>query len=216
MDRQNKVSGVVLAGGQGRRMQHQDKGLVMFKNRPLVAYALSAMQPLVDDLLISANRNQAQYRRFGCPVIRDANASFDGPLAGILAAMQHAQQTVLLVMPCDSPRVETVHLQRLLSALRDNNAEIAVASDGQRIHPVFLALQTGLQPSLQAYLQQGERKLQQWLRQHELCVVDFSDTPGSFININTLLELENLEAGKCVKGPQSSLPEEIVVKGRLG
>jgi len=192
MSGQNKVSGVVLAGGLARRMQQQDKGLVLFKRHAMVSYPLAALAPLVDDLWISANRHLELYSQFGYPVISDANQQFDGPLAGILAAMQAARHPLLLVTPCDSPLVQTAHLQRLLSALSED-AEIAVAFDGQRLHPVFLALRTDLQDSLCAYLTAGERKLETWLQQHRWHKADFSDTPEIFANVNTFNELAVLE-----------------------
>lgn len=193
MNRQNKVSGVVLAGGMARRMQHQDKGLLPFKNHALISYPLAAMAPLVDQLLISANRNQDRYRQFGYPVIGDLNPSFDGPLAGMLAAMQAAVNPILLIAPCDSPLVSASHLQRLLSALLTENAEIAAAFDGARLHPVFAALRTDLQAELRDYLERGERKLQSWFEQHALVKVDFSDIPEVFVNVNTPEELAELE-----------------------
>ncbi|WKJ91372.1 molybdenum cofactor guanylyltransferase MobA [Methylomonas montana] len=193
MSGQNKVSGVVLAGGMARRMRQQDKGLLPFKNRPLISYPLAAMAPLVDELLISANRNLDRYRQFAYPLISDANQNFDGPLAGILAAMQTAHNPLLLIAPCDSPLIETAHLQRLLSALLTSCADIAVAFDGERLHPVFAALKTDLRLDLHAYLQSGERKLQNWFYRHTLVKVDFSDAPQIFANINTPTELAELE-----------------------
>jgi molybdopterin-guanine dinucleotide biosynthesis protein A len=193
MNGQNTVSGIVLAGGMGRRMQQQDKGLVLFKHQPLVSYAIAALSPLVDELLISANRNQERYRQFGYQVISDDNGNFDGPLAGILAAMQHARHATLLIMPCDSPLIGSQHLQRLLDQLGDDT-EIAAAFDGQRLHPVVAAIKTNLRGDLQAYLQRGERRLEQWFNSRRLLKVDFSDVPEVFANINTLQHLQELEA----------------------
>lgn len=193
MSGQNTVAGVVLAGGLARRMALQDKGLLLFSQRPLVSYALTAMAPLVGELFISANRNLDAYRQFGYPVISDANADFDGPLAGILAAMQATQAGILLVTPCDSPLIKTVHLQRLLTCFQDNDADIAAAFDGERMHPVFAALKTSLQDDLRDYLQRGERKLQDWYVRHRLIEVDFSEEPQIFTNINSPAELQALE-----------------------
>ena len=192
MSAQNKVSGVVLAGGQARRMQQQDKGLVLFNGRPLVSYALAALQPLVTEVLISANRNQDSYSRFGYPVLADNRPGYDGPLAGILAAMQSARNPYLLVTPCDSPLINSVHLERLLLNLQ-TGVDLVTAFDGERLHPVFMALRRHLQPSLANYLDSGERKLQVWLQQQNWAPVDFSDVPGIFANINTLTELAALE-----------------------
>src|SRR5581483_1360528 len=81
------VTGVVLAGGRGTRMGGADKGLVELHGRPLAAHALDRLRPQVDALLISANRNHDRYAALGAPVIADASSTFDGPLAGMLAAL---------------------------------------------------------------------------------------------------------------------------------
>jgi len=198
MSGQNKVSGVVLAGGLARRMGQHDKGLIPFNGQPLVCHALNAMAPIVDELFISANRNQENYRAFGFRVIEDANANFDGPLAGILAAMQVASNAVLIITPCDSPLVKTDHLRRLLDALA-TDVEIAVAFDGERLHPVFAALRTSLRGDLKEYLDSGERRLQKWFSRHKTVEVDFSDRPEIFANINTPEELQALNGPSPVK-----------------
>ncbi len=196
MEEQNKVTGVVLAGGLARRMNKQDKGLINYNNRPMVSYAVEAMSQVADPVLINANRNQQAYMQFGCRVIADQTDTFDGPLAGVLSAMSNANTENLIVMPCDSPLIKAEHLKKLLLSLQKNNMEIAVAFDGQRMHPVFLALKTSLQNSLKQYLQQGNRKIDLWLQQHKLIKVDFSQHAEVFLNINTLSELETLEKSK--------------------
>jgi len=194
MNSQTKVAGVILAGGRARRMDNRDKGLVNFKGRPMIGYALAALTPVVECVFINANRNIEQYRRFGLPVISDQTDSFDGPLAGVLTAMMHADADVLVVMPCDSPLIKTEHLQKLLLTQAENNADVAVAFDGVRMHPVFLAIKTALQNSLQDYLVSGQRKVAIWLAQQNVVLADFSGEPEIFSNINTGTELSALEA----------------------
>ncbi|MDI1230115.1 MAG: molybdenum cofactor guanylyltransferase [Methylobacter sp.] len=193
MSNQTKVAGVILAGGRARRMNNQDKGLMKFKGRPMVSYALAALAPVVDYVFINANRNIDQYQQFGCPVISDQTDSFDGPLAGVLTAMIHADADILVALPCDSPLIKTEHLQKLLSTRAENNADVAVAFDGARIHPVFFAVKTALQGSLQDYLAGDQRKVAAWLAQQNLVKVDFSHEPEIFSNINSLAELSALE-----------------------
>ena len=193
MNSQTKVAGVILAGGRARRMNNQDKGLVSFKGRPMVSYAVAALAPIVDCMFINANRNIDQYRQFGWPVISDRTDSFDGPLAGILTAMDHVDADVLVVIPCDSPLIKTEHLQKLLLTRAENNADVAVAFDGVRLHPVFLAIKTALHVSLQDYLANGHRKVSVWLERQNLIKVDFSNEPEIFCNVNTMAELSVLE-----------------------
>lgn len=193
MNSPTQVAGVILAGGRARRMNNQDKGLVSFNGRPMLSYAIAALTPVVDQLFINANRNIEQYRQFGWPVICDPTDSFDGPLAGILSAMIHADADVLVVVPCDSPLIKTNHLQKLLLSRAENNADVAVAFDGIRQHPVFLAIKTTLQPSLQNYLAGHQYKVAAWLAQQNLVQADFSSEPEIFANINTISELSMLE-----------------------
>jgi molybdenum cofactor guanylyltransferase len=194
MGEQTKVTGVILAGGLARRMDNCDKGLVSFRGQPMVSYAIAAMTQVADQAVISANRNIAEYAQFGLPIVSDQTDSFDGPLAGMLAAMVWAETGVLLVMPCDSPLVDAKHLRKLLSAHAENDADVAVAFDGERLHPVFLAIKAALMPSLQDYLHSGQRKIDLWLMQHQWIKADFSAEPSIFMNINTMAELSELEA----------------------
>jgi len=194
MNNQTKVTGVILAGGLARRMNNQDKGLVNYKGRPMVSYAIAAVTAVADESIINANRNREQYQTFGLPVVADQTSSFDGPLAGILAAMIYTDADVLVVVPCDSPLIRAEHLQKLLATRAENDAEVAVAFDGERLHPVFLAIKTSLKTSLRDYLASGQRKADRWLEEQKMVKADFSNEPEIFININTLTELSDLEA----------------------
>lgn len=194
MNDRTTVAGVILAGGLARRMQHRDKGLILYRGRPLVCYAIDALAGAMTEIIINANRHLDRYRAFGRPVVPDRSASFDGPLAGILTAMRHTEAEVLVVLPCDSPLILTEHVNTLLAARAECDADIAAAHDGQRMHPVFLALKTDLKDSLQDYLNRGERKVDRWIEQHRLVLADFSATPAIFTNVNTMIELNALEA----------------------
>ena len=194
MGAQAKVTGVILAGGLARRMGNQDKGLILCNGKPLVSYAIAVMGASAGQTLVNANRHLDEYRAFGLPVIKDQSDSFDGPLAGVLAAMAYAKSGVLLVMPCDSPLIEAQHLQKLLAARAQHDADVAVAFDGDRLHPVFLAIKVSLRDSLKAYLLSGQRKMETWLAQQSLVKVDFSADASIFANINSFSELSALGA----------------------
>ncbi len=190
----NSVSAVILAGGQARRMQQQDKGLVSFLGAPLISYPITALVSITGTILISANRNHERYQQWGYPVLSDQFGHFDGPLAGILTALHTVNTDILLVMPCDTPLVTPADLQRLLQALNDSKMTVAAAHDGLRLQPVFLAMRTPLAENLQTFLQGGQRKMQLWLQQQALVCVDFSDRAHIFTNVNSFAELAELEA----------------------
>jgi len=188
------IAGVVLAGGRAMRMDNQDKGLILFKNRPLISYALEALSFVSQQTFINANRNLINYEAFGHPVISDQTDSYDGPLAGILTTLIYTDTDVLIVMPCDTPFFKAKHLQKLLAARAEKDADIAVAFDGEKLQPLFLALKTSLTKNLQCYLASDQRKVAEWLKTLNSVYVDYSDEPSIFININTSDELAALEA----------------------
>jgi len=192
--KKSTIAGVVLAGGRAMRMDNQDKGLILFKNRPLIAYALEALSFVSQQTFINANRNLIDYEAFGHLVITDQTDSYDGPLAGILTTLIHADAELLLVMPCDTPYFKAEHLQRLLTIRAEHDADIAIAFDGEQLHPLFLALKTSLTENLRDYLASGQRKVGDWLKPLNSVYVDFSHEPSIFININSSDELAAHEA----------------------
>ena len=189
----DRITAVILAGGQARRMGGQDKGLVEVNGRPMIEHIIAALKPQVDRIVISANRNIERYQRYGFPVIKDIMGDYFGPLVGMASAAQASESPWLLTVPCDSPFVPAELAATLYRAAEANQAEISVAHDGDRMQPVFALLQRDLLPSLLAYLEEGGRKIDTWYAQHRLAQADFSQWPDAFLNINTPDELNMLE-----------------------
>lgn len=179
------VAGLILAGGRARRMGGQDKGLVPLAGKPMIEYALERVRPQVDEVVISANRNQDVYARYGHRVIEDVLDDYSGPLAGMLSALLVVRQPWLAVVPCDSPLLPRDLVERLLSTALANSAEIAVAHDGERLQPVIALLHRSLLAPLRAFVQGGGRKIDTWYLQHRMVTTDLSDYPEAFVNINT-------------------------------
>ena len=189
-----QVTGVILAGGRGRRMGGSDKGLVDLAGRRLVEYVLDGLAPQVGAILINANRNQEIYERYGYPLVDDALDGYQGPLAGFAAAMAAAHTPWILTVPCDGPRVPGQLLARLANALTRGQADLAVAHDGERLQPVHALLPVALAGSLTDFLAAGERKIDLWYARHRMTTADFSDCPGSFRNVNTPEQREHMAA----------------------
>lgn len=190
----NDVTGVVLAGGRGKRMGGIDKGLVDLRGRPMVMHVVDILRPQVGRLIINANRNTDQYEALGYEVISDVVGNYFGPLAGMASAMQASRTPYVLTVPCDSPLVGQDLAMRLYSALMDDDADASVAHDGERMHPVFALLKRDLLPSLHSYLSSGERKIDRWLNQNKLAIAYFKDKPDAFINVNSPDERKALES----------------------
>jgi molybdopterin-guanine dinucleotide biosynthesis protein A len=179
------ITGLVLAGGRGQRWGGRDKGLIEHAGRPLVAWVLEALAPQVGRLLVSANRNLDTYATFGPPVIMDYLDGFQGPLAGIAAALAVAETPWIVTAPCDGPALPEDLVARLTLALEHQGGTAAAARVGHRIQPVHALIPVARAPELTAYLAAGGRSVIGWLEGQPLALADFSDRPEAFANFNT-------------------------------
>ena len=187
----NNITTVILSGGRSSRMQGEDKGLILINDKPLISYVADVVDGKVGRLLISANRNVEMYQQYG-EVISDELADFQGPLAGIAKAFSVVSTPYLLVLPCDSPLVNEIVIDRLIKCMADKNVDICVADDGARIHPTFALIKTSLKDNLLDFLDSGERKLGLWIEQNDFQKVDFSDQPKVFINLNNPQDFDKI------------------------
>lgn len=189
-----QIDAVILAGGMARRMGGDDKGLVELNGKAMIEHTIERIKPQVKEILINANRNQTRYAEFGFTVLSDEYTGFLGPLAGMITAMGHTQADYLLVVPCDCPLLPRDLVARLLASIETNNAELAVASDGEREQPVVMLLKPSLRESMTAFLEAGERKIDFWYAKHRFAVAAFADQPNAFVNVNTPEQKQRLAA----------------------
>ena len=187
-DPKDKITGILLAGGQGRRMGGVDKGLQLLRGKPMAQHVIERFAPQVDELLINANQNIEQYQGLGYRVIPDAIGGFVGPLAGLHRGLSEAAHPPVVTAPCDSPFLPLDLVAKLHAALEQQNAELAVARTGDQPHPVFCLCRKSVLPSLTAFLEGGGRKIDWWYAQLKVADVDFVDE-AAFRNINTREEL---------------------------
>jgi len=187
-----KVTAVILAGGKGRRMGGVDKGLIELDGKPLIEHVITRIRPQVDQLIISANRNIERYQRYGYPVMTDQIKN-QGPLGGILAALQQCQSDWLLTQPCDTPYLPSDLLFRFHNTSMQTPATLYTVHDGHRSQTLFSMVHQSLAKPLQEYLDSGNRKVALWLDQQDAICVNFSDQPNAFVNINTNEALKNIQ-----------------------
>jgi molybdenum cofactor guanylyltransferase len=183
------VTGIVLAGGLGRRMGGVDKGLVDLDGRPMVAHALERLAPQVGAILINANQNAGRYAAFGYPVVPDAVGGYAGPLAGLHAGLLRTATGYAATVPCDSPYLPLDLVARLRAALDARGSALAVARTFDQPHPVFCLCRSEVLPHLAAFLAAGGRKIDAWYATLEVVEVAFDDEADAFRNINTAGEL---------------------------
>ncbi len=189
----DKITGVILAGGLGRRMGGIDKGLQELRGQPMVHWVVERLTPQVDELLINANQNAERYAAFGHPVVPDQIPDFAGPLAGLHAALSAATHPLVATAPCDSPFLPADLVSRLFSALTAAHADLAVARTFEQPHPVFCLCKREVLPHLTEFLAGGGRKIDRWYSTLNIVEVAFDDEAAAFENINTREELSRFD-----------------------
>ena len=206
MIKPENVIGLVLAGGQGRRMSMgeagvMDKPLLNLAGRPLLAHILDSIIPQVKAAAINANTNDntdrnRRFADFGLPIIADTIGGFLGPLAGILsgldwAAQHHPSATHLASFPGDAPFLPDDLVARLCAGINMQNKagqdgeSFACASSFDRRHPVVgiwpIAIRTELRHQL---VHHDMRKIDLFTADYPMTVVDFKGSPDPFFNVN--------------------------------
>jgi molybdopterin molybdotransferase len=201
MNKNESITGLILAGGRGTRMGTVDKGLQAFRGTTMAANVLERLAPQVGQVAINANQNLDTYAALGVPVWPDDTPGFAGPLAGLEAGMRRATTPYLLTAPCDSPFLPPDLAERLFGALREQDADLACAftqEPGMRRqpHPVFCLVRVDRLPLLSRYLAEGGRKMDGWYADLKVAEVLFDDA-DAFRNINTLDELHSLDPARA-------------------
>lgn len=185
------ILGVILAGGQARRLGGGDKALVEVGGRPLLAHAIDRLAPQVSDIVINANGESSRFDSFGLPVVADTVAGFAGPLAGVLAGLEWAAANVpdcdrVVTVATDAPFFPEDLVLRLADAAASENADLACAASGGRNHPVFGLWPVDLRDDLRrALVEEDIRKVDLWTARHRLVMVPFLVSGvDPFFNIN--------------------------------
>ena len=195
-----QITGIILAGGQSRRMGGGDKGLLDVAGQPMLARVIERLAPQVGRLAINANGEPTRFARFCLPVVPDTIDGFAGPLAGVLAGMRWASTETpvarwIATVSSDAPLLPLDVVDRLTVGLQNRPNSIAIARSGGELHPVIGLWPVALADDLEAALRDGMRKVLRWTDRHGTIPVDFPhiETAGGpvdpFFNANTPEEL---------------------------
>ncbi|MBL4796825.1 MAG: molybdenum cofactor guanylyltransferase [Oleispira sp.] len=194
------LSGLILAGGEGRRMDGRDKGLISLADKPLVEYAIECLQPLVDDLSISCNRNRELYEGYQLDCIADEKTDngFQGPMAGLVSGLKNAKHEWLLVMPCDTPLMTTAVMSQLVSCIKVSGPSQemqAIIFSHQGLQPLHGLYHRSMLPVFEQCLAENKNALQRLLRSMpKVSMHQALDSGYSFNNANDPEELATIEA----------------------
>ncbi|WP_417514033.1 molybdenum cofactor guanylyltransferase MobA [Minwuia sp.] len=198
------VAGLILAGGLARRMGRGQKALLPLGGRHLIGHVIERLSPQVAPLALNVNAELDQFSELGLHIVSDTVPGFAGPLAGVLAGLEWIRRLspvpdFLLTAPTDAPFLPDDLCARLAAAAEDEAADIAVASSGERTHPVVALWRPSLSKDLRkALIEDDIRKIDRFTAVHRTVHVDWSlDGGDPFFNIN---RPEDLEAAETLLG----------------
>lgn len=193
--------GLVLAGGLSRRMG-SNKALCPLGEQQLLHHVIDKIAPQVSTLALNAVGEWG--RAFDLPLVPDTKIGHAGPLAGILAGLEHfrdhpSNASHILTVPSDSPFFPDDLASKLLEHLPDENSIVIAASNGQ-VHPVFALWPLALVEDLEHWLaNDNNRRIRSFLARHPTIGVSFPPVESAtssidpFFNVNTPEELAQAE-----------------------
>jgi molybdenum cofactor guanylyltransferase len=205
MPPEQNICGVLLAGGQSRRMGGGDKCLLKIGGRTLLQRIVDTAAPQVGPLVLNTNSDPSLFHAYDLPIAPDVVDGFAGPLAGVLTGLDWAVANApecdwVASFACDAPFVPRDLVARLRDAIARDGADMACAASGGRDHPVFALWPVRLIDELRAaVVDEGVRKVDIWTARYKLARVEFGADSGSvvgdpFFNINRREDLDTAAA----------------------
>lgn len=204
--RAGALVGVVLAGGEGRRMgPGAPKPVRRLGGQVMVAHVVQRLRPQVMDLVVVANDPHPAFRALDVPVIPDPPDILRqarregrrlGPLAGILAGMEWAlahqpHAGWILTAPADVPFLPRDLTVFLCGHLHVDEPDVLTV---RREHAIAI-WSVRLAPDLRrAILEDGMRRVEDFARRHRHAEFAWPGGGSQFVNINTPEELAAAEA----------------------
>lgn len=203
--------GIVLAGGQSRRMGGGDKGLRVLADKTMLRHVIDRLKPQVDAVALNANGAPERFADYGLPVFEDTIPDHAGPLAGVLAGMRWARKNApnadaILTVPTDTPFLPTNLQQQFSLAREKSNKVIFLATSAAGHQPVIGLWPVDLADALETALDDGIRKVRAWTDMYGTQFVHFdpivmgdqqldpflnANTPEEFADAETLLKKIN-------------------------
>ena len=185
----HSVTVVILAGGQSKRMQVQNKATVLFEGKPLITHVIDRMKTQAKHTVINTHRNQKDFEIFNLPLIDDILDIQEGPLLGILTSLQAIKTDWIQFVPCDTPNLPSDLIAILMKEVEAEKTLVAVPETSDGFQSTCLLCHSSALNNLQIFFNQGGRKIEDWIRQLAFSIVQFNDK-SQFLNVNTQEELK--------------------------
>lgn len=186
--------GVILAGGQAKRMGGGDKSLLMLGQKPILQHVIDRLNPQVDGIVLNANGDAVRFADYNIKVVSDSISGFAGPLSGVLAGLDYAAgigHTHIITAAADTPFFPCDLTPNLLQAAETSGIALATSPSGRQ--PTFGLWPVALRDDLRTALNDGLRKVVMWTQKHNAGTAEFPDD-AAFFNVNTPEDLKTAKA----------------------
>ncbi len=213
------LSGLILAGGQSRRFNFRDKGLIEFKQKPMIAHVIERIAPHVSSLAISCNTNITQYEAlcdayraslgktsaWGVCLADSVNDTLKGPLAGIERYLKDIKTPYCFVCSCDMPLIPSDIVTILIDTMVYSQKQACHIIDDQGRHQLAILVKTN---TARATLMQvaevnavttasqsesSKHSIRQWLKQMGSLGIAYMGSAEKMTSINTPEQLAIME-----------------------
>ncbi len=197
MSDMEKLTGVILAGGDNRRFPYR-KGWIRVEGERLIDRTLRIFRGIFPEVIISTNV-PGDYFSLGARMIGDVVPG-RGPMGGIFSALLNAPSAGIFVAACDMPFIKP-RLVRYLAGLSEKSGIVA-CSFGGKTHPLLAVYGRDLLSDFREHLERGTTSLRMFLSEHDAFIVQEEEVRkidpegASFVNINTPLDYNKFIGGE--------------------
>tara|TARA_B100000029_G_scaffold107347_1_gene98322 strand:- start:914 stop:1534 length:621 start_codon:yes stop_codon:yes gene_type:complete len=188
---ENNILGVILAGGQSRRMG-RDKSLIKLNGKTLIEHTIIKVKKFLPNLIIISNENKNEIIKYGIDVIKDCLGKNQGPLIGIMTAMKYIKDNKknfdwIATFPCDTPFFPELLMKKFIDNSKSKKSLLYFASSKGQRHNVFGLWSLKLYDKLHDdIVNKNSRKVEDWAEQNDVQRIEFSfEKNDPFFNINT-------------------------------
>jgi molybdopterin-guanine dinucleotide biosynthesis protein A len=181
------VNGYILAGGKSSRMG-VDKGLILFRGKPLIEYAIDQLRPVVNKVVIVSNNSE--YNKFGLEVIGDIYKEI-GPAGGIHAALTHSDENIFIT-GCDMPFITSASAEHVID--NSGDSQITLPEFEGNVEPLFGVYSKDCLVKWNDLIQGRIIKLQTMIEYFDLVKINVEQNPlfknNLFANLNSKNDFE--------------------------
>jgi FdhD protein len=192
-DRIPGITGVILAGGESRRMG-SDKSLLPFKGARFIDHTYRTMAELFDEVIIVTN-SPALYDAIPCRKVPDIYPA-QSSLAGIHSGVSHANNETAFVVACDMPFINPQVIKLLCNRSAEGDVVIPVGTHGPE--PLHALYSKRCVSAMEDVLDAGHKRIVGFFPQIEVVEIPTAELSSidadesSFLNVNTPQEYFSL------------------------